>query len=147
MPGEPHTRRRLTVLCPVERGELLPLGLHLAFHRVELAEQAGHASAVRRAHVQRRSLGGDEGHPGFAENLYPLGSLPPVPPETGGLEHEDYVDLPTGSRGHHRLVARPLLTVQSGDVVVDFRADDYEAPSIDDPLLIGQLVGEFRFNV
>jgi hypothetical protein len=36
--GEPHSGRRLTVLCPVERGELLPLSLHLAFHRVELTE-------------------------------------------------------------------------------------------------------------
>ena len=80
--------------------------------------------------------------PGFAENLYPFRPLPPVPPETGGLEHEDHFDLPPGSRGHHRLVARPVLAVQGGDVVVDLRTDDHEASGISDPLLIGQLVGD-----
>ena len=37
---------------------------------------------------------------------------------------------------------RPVLAVQGGDVVVDLRADDRQAPGIGDPLLIGQLVGD-----
>ena len=80
--------------------------------------------------------------PAFAENLYALGPLPPVTPEPGSREHQDHVDLPAGRRGHHRLVARPVLAVQGGDVVVDLRADNHEAPGIGDPLLIGQLVSD-----
>ena len=68
--------------------------------------------------------------------------LPPVTPEAGGLEHEDRVDLPARRRGDHRLVAWPVLAIQGGDVIVDLRADNHEAPGIGDPLLIGQLVGD-----
>jgi hypothetical protein len=33
-----------------------------------------------------------------------------------------------------------VLAVQGGDVVVDVRADDHQAPGISHPLLIGELV-------
>ena len=37
---------------------------------------------------------------------------------------------------------RPVLAGQGGDVVVDLRADDHQAPGISGPLLVGQLVGD-----
>jgi hypothetical protein len=80
--------------------------------------------------------------PAFAENLYALGPLPPVTPEPGSREHQDHVDLHAGRRGHHRLVAWPVLAVQGGDVVADVRADDHQALGIGHPLLIGELVGD-----